>query len=228
MGIENLIDEVLGGGLYPPASRGRRPTISLSYVRDLEESDVKALWDLKPGDLGTDTPVLKSIKSSHHMLARCLADGKSGEEAAIITGYSTSRISILQLDPAFKQLIEYYKTQVERCFVNVYERLAALGIDSIEELQKRLDEEPESFTLGQLMDLAELTLDRSGSGPTTKNQHLVALVDARQLDQIKDEIKRRESGQITQVDSGPQTRELIVLPLAQDTTPRPLREGDDV
>jgi hypothetical protein len=228
MGIENLIDEVLGGGIHPPASRGARISTRISYVRDLEESDIQALWNLKPGDLESATPILKSIKSSHHMLARCLADGKSGEEAAIITGYSTSRISILQLDPAFKQLVAYYKQQVERCFVNVYERLAALGIDSIEELQKRLDEEPENFTLSQLMDLAELTLDRSGSGPTSKTQNLVALVDARQLDIIKDEIKRREIGTITQVDSGPKARELSIITVAEDPPAREIREGDDV
>lgn len=235
MSVNSLIDEVLGGGLQPPPARGRKNSVTMAYMRDLTEADVKALWDLPEGGLESTTPALQHIKSSHHMLARVLADGKSQEEASIITGYSISRISLLKKDPAFHQLLEYYKGQVERCFVNVYERLASLGIDSLEELQRRLDEKPDDFTLNQLMELAELTLDRSGAGPQTKNthQHLVALVDARSLEQIKDEVKRRETGNV--ITLGPSNRLGLDVgrpesrtELQVEATPGEVREGDDV
>jgi len=235
MSVDSLIAEVLGGGLQPPPARGRKPTAAVSYVRDLNESDIKALWDLPEGGLGSTTPALQHIKSSHHMLARVLADGKNGNEAALITGYSISRISILQKDPSFANLVQYYKTQVEKCFVNVYERLASLGIDSLEELQRRLDENPDGFTLNQLMELAELTLDRSGAGPTTKNthQHLVALVDARQLDQIKDEVKRREGGNIITIGASGSLglevgRSESRAEHQSEAAPGKVREGDDL
>jgi Fe2+ transport system protein FeoA len=49
--------------------------------------------------------------------------------------------------------------------------LAAMGIDSAEELHERLIAEPESFSIDQLQDMIKLTADRTGHGPkqTTVN-----------------------------------------------------------
>jgi Fe2+ transport system protein FeoA len=49
--------------------------------------------------------------------------------------------------------------------------LAAMGIDSAEELHERLLAEPESFSIDQLQDMIKLTADRTGHGPkqTTVN-----------------------------------------------------------
>jgi len=79
----------------------------------------------------------------------------------MITGYSPSRISILQADPAFAELVAYYATQAEQVYLDVHQRLAALGIASMDELQERLESDPESFKNRELMSLVELTMDRT-------------------------------------------------------------------
>lgn len=235
MGADGLIMEIMQGLSAPPA-RGRRSSISISKVRDLNEGDIKALWDLPEGGLESTTPLVRTIRASHHTLARCLAEGKKGEECQLITGYSVSRISELQKDPTFAQLVEYYKGQIEGVFINVYERLAALGIDSIDELQKRLDESPEDFTLNQLMELAKMTLDRAGHGPTTKSQNtsMVALITPTQLENIKREVQRRENGAVLSIgasrDKGSEVGGVIIDGTGVEVSPSPRSEsqGDDV
>lgn len=144
-----------------PSARGRRPAVlSLEYARDLgTERDLELIRN--PPKLGSTTPVLKQLRNTHHMAARLLAEGKSNNDVSLITGYSPSRISILQDDPAFEELIAYYKANVEAQYINVHERLASLGMASLEELQERLEVSPGTYAVRELMELAELCLDRS-------------------------------------------------------------------
>jgi hypothetical protein len=95
------------------------------------------------------------------MLARLLAEGRKSEECSLITGYSTTRIWILKQDPAFKDLVAYYAAQTEAKFLDVHERLAALGMSTLDELQERLESDPDGFKNRELMELAEFALDRS-------------------------------------------------------------------
>lgn len=166
-----------------PSARGKRATpIVLEYVRDLNEGDLEMI--LNPPPKGIETSPLMKLRNTHHQLARLMAEGRPQAECSLITGYCPSRISILKNDPAFKELVAYYQTQAEAVYLNVHERLAALGMSTIEELQERLESDPERFTNKELMDLGELLLDRTvappkgvkGSSPTsgdTPSQTLV-------------------------------------------------------
>jgi len=156
-----------------PSARGRaKVDAGFSYVRDLNGGDVEML--LNPPAQGLETSPIKAIRHQHHLLARLLAEGRKAVEASAITGYSQSRISILQNDPAFKELLVYYKENVKAIYLDVHERLAVLGISSVEELQARIEETPEKFTSGQLVDIATMAFDRSvaptkGGGKTGNN-----------------------------------------------------------
>lgn len=142
------------------SARGKRAMpLSMEFERELGPSDLPLI--LEPPPQGAFTPPLARIRNSHHMLARLLAEGKSGQEASLVTGYAPSRISILQNDPAFSELVTYYKGQVEAKYLDVHERLASLGLSSLDELQARLEEDPNSFKNRELMELAEFALDRS-------------------------------------------------------------------
>lgn len=168
----------LGLDLKPPPARGRRP-LKLNAVkkRDLTQSDVEALWEVPEGGLESETnPVLK-IRNTHHALARLLAEGRKQVEVSAITGYSPSYISTIQNDPAFKNLVAYYKSQVEEQFTSVHERLAALSMLSAEELQDRLTQNPEEFTVRELNELLSLTADRTGFGPQSRNVNVNVNVD---------------------------------------------------
>lgn len=192
MSIDHFIDS-----LVPPPAKGRRPVYG-EVVRELNEADIQTLWTAPEGGLESSTPAILRIKNSHHMLARLLAEGRKDVECSQITGYSPNRISILKRDPAFKELLEYYKSQVSEAFVNVHERLATVGLAAVEELHERLEEAPQGFANRELMELAELGLDRAGFGPkSTTNVNVgVALVSSDKLAELKAEAARRTNGTI--------------------------------
>lgn len=140
------------------------------YDRELSLEDLSG----PKRDATVTTPIIKRLRTQHHHLARLLAEGRKEVEVSALTGYSQSRISILKNDPAFAELMEYYKQEAAAAFVNVHERLAALGITCLEELQARLEEDPEKFANKELRELAAMVFDRSvapakgvgGSAPT--------------------------------------------------------------
>lgn len=168
----------LGLQLKPPPARGRKPAqLAAAKKRDLTEADVNALWDIPAGGLQSETNQVLKIRNTHHALARLLAEGRKQVEISSITGYSPSYISTIQHDPAFKNLVSYYKGQVEETFVSVHERLAALSMLSAEELQARLTENPDEFTVRELSELLSLSADRTGFGPQSRITNLNVNVD---------------------------------------------------
>lgn len=172
-----------------PARGGRKPAqpSQIEIVRELGEGDLVEL----NGARSTSTPAtLVSLRHGHHMLAQALAKGMKPGEASLVTGYSSSRISVLQTDPAFKELLAHYKSLADSQFVDVLERMKQLGLSSMEELQERLDLSPESFSHGQLMDLTELMLvkgqGKGGGGPQTPGPTIeVKFISAPQAPEIQ-------------------------------------------
>lgn len=144
------------------SARGRRPTpVSVHFVRELTGADAAML--LEPAPLGARPPSILQLRNSHHQLARVLAEGVAHEEASAITGYSSSRISILLDDPMFAELVEYYRENKTAQFIDVQKRLAAFGMSCVDELQERLESDPNKFTRKELKEMAEFALDRSPS-----------------------------------------------------------------
>lgn len=156
---EELLLGILGG-LDIGSARGRRPQgADLEVKGALGEADLPLI--INPPELSVETPALKRVTQRHHTLAKLLADGVAPAECSLITGHSISRISILRHDPAFKDLVEYYKAQAQAQYIGVHQRLADLGDATVAELQERLEEAPESFSNKQLTDLMGAVLDRS-------------------------------------------------------------------
>lgn len=137
--------------------------VQVELVRVLTPEDVPLL--VNPPPVGSSPPTIASIRHSHHQLARLLAEGREQAEVALITGYSPSRISILKGDPAFAELLAYYAIQREQVFVDVMERMRALGLDSLEEIQARMNETPEKFSARELFELTELMLVKGRAAP---------------------------------------------------------------
>lgn len=190
MGIADILADVMA----PPPSRGRRAKhVSVAVSRELNEADIRDLWN-KP--IGSTTPPLVRLRHQHHFLARLLAEGKPDHEASLITGMCPSRISILKQDPAFSELIKFYAAQVGEAYVNVHERLSVLGLTSTEELMERLEVEPERFSNRELMELAAFAHDRSGHGPTSKSQVTLSVLSPEVLDALKKELASRTNGTV--------------------------------
>lgn len=154
-------------------------TVTAEVVRELEEDDLATRG---PAPLAG----IQKIRDSHHQLARLLAEGRKPVEVAELTGFSQSRISILQRDPAFKELLEFYRGTVAEVFVDVQKRISTLALDALQELHERLHEAPESFGNTQLLELVTRALDRSGHAPISRSQHTIAVLSPADIRQIKE------------------------------------------
>lgn len=145
-------------------TRGRAPKpIAAAVVRELVESDLVLL----NSERGIKPSALKRLTERHHALARNIASGMAVGEAALLQGYTISRVSILQSDPAFKELLGFYREDAQRPYRDLHNRLSGLAMDATEELSNRLEEEPEKVSLSQLMELAKMGADRTGHGPSS-------------------------------------------------------------
>jgi hypothetical protein len=150
-----LLDEIVLG----PA-RGRAPArLELGPVRELTEADLVRL--AASPHKGVTAPAVAKLRNTHHTLARLLADGVAPGKASLITGYSLSRISILQADPSFRELLEHYTAVKAEVYLDVHQRVGALALSMVDELQERLETVPETFTNKELREAATAMLDRS-------------------------------------------------------------------
>lgn len=140
----------------PRGGRRPAPILMVEIVGPITEADMPKL--ISPDSLGTAPIPIKALRASHHNLAQLLSRGIPDVEVSLITGYSQSRISILKRDPSFAELMAGYKEVREHAFVDVLERMKILGLSTIDELQERLETEPEKWSNRELMELADLLL----------------------------------------------------------------------
>lgn len=152
--------------IFPPPPRGRKP-LTATKVRDLTQADVASLHSLRDGDLDQNLRPILKIRDSHHKLARLLSEGCKNEEAASITGYDPAYISNLRSDPAFSNLIDYYRGQAEEIFRDMASRMAAAGMVAAEELLERLTTNADAFTNREIIEAIQTLADRTGFGPKT-------------------------------------------------------------
>lgn len=163
--------------------------------RSLLPLELEILGSIEPADLisresdggltTSQTPTLARLRGIHHDIARLLATGLTPAEVSAATGYSPSRISTLQNDPSFKELLSFYSQKDAEVFVDVRKRLATLGMDASAELSDRLIDKPESFTNTQLIELTKATLDRAGYNPVAKSQSVNVTVSSDELAQLR-------------------------------------------
>lgn len=149
-----------------PRTRGRAAkTPSAVVLRELDGADLALLETEK----GVKASPLKRLGERHHALARCLASGMSPGQAAITCGYTGSRVSILQDDPAFKELLDFYRADVTEKYLDMHGVLAGLSLDAAMALRERLEEDAQldepKMSVGQLTELVKLGADRTGFGP---------------------------------------------------------------
>lgn len=134
-----------------------------SFAREVSDEDILATQE----ERGTPAKPLKKIRQRHHALAKALADGIPPGEAGLLCGYTASHVSILQADPSFKDLIKFYNDSKREKYLDLHDKLAQLGEDAVDELSERLEESPDDLSVGQLLEISKMSLDRSGHGPQT-------------------------------------------------------------
>jgi len=162
---------------------GRAPEpLTWSEPRDLTLADMTATAR-KPG-----TQTLMRLRDSHHSAARLYAEGYSGVEISAITGYTQARLSVLRSDPAFVELIEFYRGRKEALVADAELRMKQLLLDTLQELQDRVDASPEQFSPEDLHRQAKLLADRTGLGPASKTQVDVRVGIAARLEAARERL----------------------------------------
>lgn len=154
-------------GLETVRVKGRATRrVTVAEAGELRLSDLKLL----EGERSVAAPGITKVRERHHALARCLASGMSEGQAAIACGYVGSRVSILKGDPTFQELVKFYQAEVNERYLGLHELLGALSKDAASELLDRLETDPDGFDHEELMSLLKLGADRTGHGPTSKQE----------------------------------------------------------
>lgn len=180
----------------PFRTRGRAAKpLHAAEVRALDRADLELLSEEK----GSVSTPLKRLSDRHHALARCLASGMAETDAAIACGYVISRVSVLKSDPAFQELLYFYRDEANLQYRDLHSRLAGISMDAAEELQERLEHDMQAdvankqISIGQLMEITKLGADRTGHGPQTSNTNLNINVDlASKLEAARKRVEARK------------------------------------
>lgn len=130
---------------------------SAAHDAALMQEELKALQEAPRSGLAR-------LRYSHHQVARLLTQGWSHAEIALVTGYAVGTISVLKADPTFKELLSTYKVERDLAFADVLERMKTAGLSALEELQERLNTEPEKWTKRELMEMVDLMLVKARQG----------------------------------------------------------------
>ena len=132
--------------------------------------------------------VVKRFRDTHHMMARLFALGFRTGEVAEKMGYSVSRISILRNSPAFEELVEAYRRDVDglwRQRQDEYLELttrakmiaARMKVDQMEEAEENGEHIPLRTLLAIEGDAADRTGYPKGAVTTNINITLAAQLD---------------------------------------------------
>jgi hypothetical protein len=125
-----------------------------------------------------------------------LANGVEPGRAAQVLRYTPARVSVLQTDPSFQQMVKYYETVRDEEFRASAEKLADLTETVIDELQERLETDAAGFTNGQLSELLKTAADRTGLGPTSTQRHIHVALTQDALDAIKQRVSSGAGGTV--------------------------------
>lgn len=166
--------------------RAQRPLVAVEQ-REITAEDLALL----SSERGIEPQPLKRLGERHHALARLLAQGTPPGEASIVTGLTLSRVSILRSDPAFSELVSFYKEKVDLAYSDMHSTLAGLSLDAATTLRDRLEESPEDITIGQLLEITKLGADRTGFGPKSTQDVNVNVGLAQRMQEARERAEQR-------------------------------------
>lgn len=156
----------LGLTIIRTTGRASSPPVVISE-RELTPADLVLLSVEK----GSKPPALKRIRDAHHSIARLVSEGRPAAEISAITGYSQSRLSILKSDPAFAELVEFYRGAQNEVHADVTIRLQQALLNSIEIMNEKLEDTPaDEIKFKELRENIKVLADRTGFGPAKTTQ----------------------------------------------------------
>ena len=141
----------------------------MEVIREITVHDLMRLGDAPK----TAVPVLQKLRATHHRQAKLLAEGKSVKDVAIIVGCTPQRLTQLQVDPTFSQLVSFYQDQINSSMIEdaarLKDKLVDIGEMAVDEIRDRLENDGQrrSMPTHILKQIAEMALDRTVAPPKT-------------------------------------------------------------
>jgi len=177
-------------GLSKPLSGAKRrakPT-NLEVVKVLSKEDLAEL------ELPTDysAPAVKKMRDRHHSIARMIALGIPNTQIGAVLNISSNRISTLISNPAFAELVSFYRAEAGTEFRDMIARFTDLGLEISGELLSRIDASPESFSAGELRELLKVVADRAGFSPVQKKMEISGRIPDEVMARVKTAAEARE------------------------------------
>lgn len=138
-------------------------------VRPLATSDLASLRTRVARD------PIKRIRDRHHHIAWLLALGKTHWEIAAECRISPSRISLYLRDPAFMEIVELKRREVQESRREVVDALTAKSTEAMhlaeDEVIRRVKDDPSSIHIRDLNRITTDRMDRFGYGKHTTSDN---------------------------------------------------------
>jgi DNA-binding CsgD family transcriptional regulator len=170
----------LGLGLESSSLLGR-PSAALPTVleeRLLSREDIVA-HATRVGATGNGVSALKRLTDRHRSMAQMVAAGATNTEVAIAVGLTPARVVQLKNDPTFKDLVETLRlglsAEAKVTIASTLDKLSVVGNTALDILQDRMEDDPDSFSVGELANLSKLGADRTGFGPSKTEEKNINL-----------------------------------------------------
>lgn len=148
----------------------RTPGPSVTDIRPLVEADLEALRRPSAGVR------LKTIRESHHKIARLLASGLPLYEVAEQTGYSYIRIHMLSKDPSIVELVAHYRNMLTEDWRDEQSTFQTLAMRNMVAAERQIsdkldaaDEAGELLPTRELLAISSDRMDRFGYGKKNMN-----------------------------------------------------------
>jgi hypothetical protein len=147
--------------------------------------------DLTEADTSVNAPVsLKRLRDSHHAVARLLAKGLTPAQVSLQTGYALSRISVLQRDPTFRELMTFYRRDEDAARIEYEAQMELVSRDYLQAIHEDLHDDVQMTTM-EKAEIWKLVTDRAGFAPISRsvNKNLNLNIGDR-MDAVKARMKR--------------------------------------
>lgn len=171
--------------------------ITVAWVRELGTDDLRLALT---SESHPKPYSLQRIRAVHHNIAILLSQGKPPAEVSRITGRSMSNLTILQRDPAFRNLLAHYQKMGQEALADVYQQLSDTGQAALAALQEKLETNPDAIDDKVKVQIVEMAMDRTGHGPsrTVKSLNVSG--------QLKDLVEKRQQerkGKVIDAETAP-------------------------
>ena len=141
--------------------------LTFSVVRELISTDMLRLSEAPK----VGVPILQRLRAQHHRQAQLQAAGHAMNEIAAIVGCTTARLTQLQGDPMYMDLVSYYKDQIMTAMIEdsarLRDKLVDAGEMAVDELRDRLEdnERRNRMSTSDVRQIAEFAMDRTVAPP---------------------------------------------------------------